>query len=452
MLFMEKSLKIKQYFIETYGCQMNKYDSELVANLLEQMGYQAAQTPAEADILLVNTCSVREHAETRALGRLTALNEFKLKRPGVVLGVLGCMAQRIGKQILDEKPFVNLALGPDSYRQLPDLIRQLVANPAAQQQDETDVSDYEDYSNLYPSRIQGVSAWVAIMRGCNNFCAYCIVPYLRGRERSRRLENILTEVRQLAADGFKEVTLLGQNVNSYHDGEFDFPDLLAQVSDTPGIARVRFASSHPKDLSPKLIDTISARDNICKHIHLAVQSGSNHVLQQMNRYYTREHYLALLENSRKKIPEISFTTDIIVGFPGETERHFEELLDFVAEQRFDRLGAFPYSAEESTPAEHMADQVSEGIKAERLDRLMSLQQEIAFERNNSLIGHTVDVIIDSVEDNGTGIGRTPADCPDIDQEVFVTESSVAVGDLCRVCITGVVGYDLTGTKLEDGCS
>lgn len=435
------SLKIKRYFIETYGCQMNKYDSELVANLLEQMGYQPAQTPAEADILLVNTCSVREHAETRALGRLTALNEYKLKRPGVVLGVLGCMAQRIGRQILNEKPFVNLALGPDSYRQLPDLIRQLEADPAVRQQDESDVSDYEDYSNLYPSRIQGVSAWVAIMRGCNNFCAYCIVPYLRGRERSRPLENILTEVRRLATDGFKEVTLLGQNVNSYHDGEFDFPDLLAQVSDIPGIDRVRFASSHPKDLSPKLIETIAARDNICNHIHLAVQSGSNHVLQQMNRNYTREHYLALLENARKIIPEISFTTDIIVGFPGESGADFEDTLDLVRQAQFDNAFTFKYCPRTGTKAAQLAETVSDAEKQRRLEALIHLQNEITLQRNRQEIGKLAPVLVEgrSKKSANRFKGRTGTN-----KVIIFEQKSAQPGTIVLIKITAAEGHTLFG--------
>jgi tRNA-2-methylthio-N6-dimethylallyladenosine synthase len=433
--------KIKRYFIETYGCQMNKYDSELVAHLLEQQGYQAAKKPADADIILVNTCSVREHAEIRALGRLTALNEFKLKRPGVVLGVLGCMAQRIGKQILAEKPFVNLALGPDSYRHLPELIHQLEVNPAGQQPDETDVSDYEDYSNLYPSRVQGVSAWVAIMRGCNNFCAYCIVPYLRGRERSRRLENILTEVAQLATDGFKEVTLLGQNVNSYHDGEFDFPDLLGKVSEMPGIERVRFASSHPKDLSPKLIDTIAARTNICQHIHLAVQSGSSHVLKLMNRNYTREHYLGLIASSREKIPDISFTTDIIVGFPGETEADFADTLDLVQQAQFDNAFTFKYCPRAGTKAAQMAETVSDAEKQQRLEALIRLQNEITLQRNRLEVGKRLSVLVEGPSKKSANQykGRT-----ETNKVVIFEKKSAQPGEIVAIKITAAEGHTLFG--------
>lgn len=438
---MNESVKQRFYFIETYGCQMNKYDSELVANLLEQQGYKPAEMPDDADIILVNTCSVREHAETRALGRLNALNEIKRARPEVIIGVIGCMAQRIGKHILAEKSFVNLALGPDSYRQLPELVRHFEKNPALQQRDETDVSDYEDYANLYPSRVDGVSAWVAIMRGCNNFCAYCIVPYLRGRERSRRLENILTEIEQLSRQGYKEVTLLGQNVNSYHDGEYDFPDLLAQVSEMPGIARIRFASSHPKDLSPKLIETIAARPNVCNHIHLAVQSGSNHVLQLMNRHYTREHYLGLIELSRKKIPDISFTTDIIVGFPGETQADFEDTLNLVRQAQFDNAFTFKYSPREGTKAARMQETVSAEEKQRRLQILIGLQNEITLKRYRQDIGKKLPVLVEgpSKKSSEQYKGRT-----ETNKIVIFDKGLTQPGDVVGMEITAAEGHTLFG--------
>ncbi|MCK5740376.1 tRNA (N6-isopentenyl adenosine(37)-C2)-methylthiotransferase MiaB, partial [bacterium] len=355
---------------------MNKYDSELVASILTDMGYEEATKKSDATLLLVNTCSVRETAESRALGRLSALNKQKLKNPNVIIGLLGCMAQRIGPQILEKKPFVNFALGPDDYRQLPDILKKVGRGTQRQQEFKIDVTDFEDYANIYPLRVHGVSAWVAIMRGCNNFCTYCIVPYLRGRERSRRLDNILEEVKNLTADGFKEVTLLGQNVNSYLDENTDFPELLRHVCRIDGIERIRFASSHPKDFSPELIQVMAEEPKVCNHIHLALQAGSNRVLKRMQRNYTREHFLSLLTAAREQVPGISFTTDVIVGFPGETDADFEETLSLVKEARFDNAFTFKFNPREGTQAASMTDDVSAEEKQRRLEALIVLQNEI----------------------------------------------------------------------------
>ncbi|MCI0516183.1 tRNA (N6-isopentenyl adenosine(37)-C2)-methylthiotransferase MiaB, partial [candidate division KSB1 bacterium] len=338
---------------------MNKYDSELVAGILDKTDYEPTTDFEQADLILVNTCSVRRHAETRVSARIGAFKPLKQQNPNLIVGVLGCMAQRLGPQILDEKSFVNFAIGPDDYRQLPALLKKIESDHHQVQLYKTDVTDFEVYADIYPSRTEGVSAWVAIMRGCNNFCAYCIVPYLRGRERSRPMENILAEVHQLVKEGFKEVTLLGQNVNSYHDGLTDFPTLLQEVSRIPGICRVRFASSHPKDFSLKLIEVMANEPHVCQHIHLAVQSGSNKVLNLMNRHYTREHFLNLLAIARAKMPRICFTTDIIVGFPNETEADFQDTLDLLQQARFDNAFTFKYNPREGTKAAEMPETVSE---------------------------------------------------------------------------------------------
>jgi len=439
---MAASSRIKKFFIETYGCQMNKYDSELAARILEGEGYQPTNTPSDADLILVNTCSVRERAETRALGRLGALNAYKQDNPDVKIGVLGCMAQRIGDKILEEKPYIDFAIGPDSYRNLPQILQTLHQNS---RQIKADVTDFEVYADIYPSRVAGVSAWVAIMRGCNNFCAYCIVPHLRGRERSRSAENILEEVNQLACDGFKEVTLLGQNVNSYNDSDTDFPDLLLRVSQVPGIERVRFASSHPKDLSLKLIEIIADQRKICSHIHLAVQSGSDRVLYLMNRRYTRGHFLALIDSARRLNPAISFTTDIIVGFPGETEQDFRDTLDLVSQARFDNAFTFKYNPRAGTAASLMPDSVSEAEKLERLLRLNALQNGITLAINRELIGRLVQVLLEgpSKKSAENYMGRT-----DSDKIVIFPKDKHEIGSLVDIRITAAEGHTLFGTVFD----
>ena len=439
---MSKKKERKFYYIETYGCQMNKYDSELVASLLQKSGYEETSNYENADLVFVNTCSVRENAEVRALGRISALNALRQKKPHLILGVLGCMAARIGEQILDEKSYVNLALGPDNYRQIPDLLKKLEQPRDGGQEFATVVSDFENYENIYPTRVSGITGWVAIMRGCNNFCAYCIVPYLRGRERSRSKNNILEEIHQLVADSYKEVTLLGQNVNSYHDGETDFPDLLLSVARETGIERVRFASSHPKDLSARLIQAIADEPKICNHIHLAVQAGSNQVLKRMNRRYTREHYLQLLAQAREKVPEISFTTDIIVGFPGETEADFEDTLELIRQAQFDNAFTFKYNPRSGTAAAQIEDSVSPEEKQRRLEALIELQNEITLRQNRSHIGQVWPVLVESTSKKSAEKfrGRT-----DTNKIVIFPAGNFKIGDIVRVKINAAEGHTLFGS-------
>ena len=439
----KKKIDLK-FYIETFGCQMNKYDSELVASILTDMGYEEATKKSDATLLLVNTCSVRETAESRALGRLSALNKQKLKNPNVIIGLLGCMAQRIGPQILEKKPFVNFALGPDDYRQLPDILKKVGRGTQRQQEFKIDVTDFEDYANIYPLRVHGVSAWVAIMRGCNNFCTYCIVPYLRGRERSRRLDNILEEVKNLTADGFKEVTLLGQNVNSYLDENTDFPELLRHVCRIDGIERIRFASSHPKDFSPELIQVMAEEPKVCNHIHLALQAGSNRVLKRMQRNYTREHFLSLLTAAREQVPGISFTTDVIVGFPGETDADFEETLSLVKEARFDNAFTFKFNPREGTQAASMTDDVSAEEKQRRLEALIVLQNEITLQQNKNDVGKIMPVLVEGPSKKRVEqyMGRT-----DTNKIVIFPSTTLKQGDIVQVKITETAGHTLFGDPI-----
>ena len=387
----------KKFYIETYGCQMNKYDSEIVAGILGKEGYLQVFRPEEADILLVNTCSVREHAEKRALGRADNLVVFKQKNPEAKIGVLGCMVQNLGTQILEKHPSVDFVVAPDSYRRLPEIlynhVRASEGDFSVRAFLDESGSD-ETYDDVYPSRVEGLSAWIAVMRGCNNFCAYCIVPYVRGQERSRPARHVVEEVKRLVDEGFVEVTLLGQNVNSYDDGEHDFPDLLKLVAEIEGVKRIRFATSHPKDLSEKLVRTIADHPKICNHIHLPVQSGSTKILQAMNRVYTREDYLKRIDLIRSYLPDVGLTTDIIVGFPGETKKDFEQTKLLLQSVEYDGAFIFKYSPRPHTPAAKMKETLTEAEKIERLQELNAIQKEITQKRNRHHIGEIAEILVE----------------------------------------------------------
>ncbi len=437
--------KSKKYYIETYGCQMNKYDSELVAGILNQEGYQPARTLEESDLILVNTCSVRQHAENRVFGRLDALRLLKKQRPEVIIGVLGCMAMRWQDELLHQKPFVNFVLGPDNYRGLPSILDKLGNGSRNSQLKLAEFDDHEVYSDMYPSRTSGVSAWVAIMRGCNNFCSYCIVPYVRGRERSRAACEVVREVQRLVQQNFVEVALLGQNVNSYHDGENDFADLIRMVAEVPGIQRVRFATSHPKDLSPRLIDAMAEQANICHHLHLPVQSGSDHVLQLMNRKYTRAHYLNLIESLRAKIPDVGLYTDIIVGFPGETEQDFELTMQLVEQVKFDGIFVFKFSPREGTAAYRLKETVSEAEKVRRLEQLNAIQDAITLEKNQQMVGTVVQILVEGRSRKSRAhqyMGRTESN-----KIVVFQGDPTLVGRLIDVKIVAAEGRTLFGEPI-----
>src|SRR6059036_2685607 len=350
-------------YIETYGCQMNVSDSELVLGLLGPQGYVRTDDPADADVMLVNTCAVRDHAEQRVLGRLGVLKGFK--RAGGVLGVVGCMAQRLGPALLEQVPQVDLVIGPDGYRGLPELIAR-----ARQGERGADVrfQQWEHYEDIPPARPAGASAFVTVQRGCDYRCTFCIVPMTRGPERSRKLADVVREVAGLAARGTTEVTLLGQTVNSYHDGEHDFADLLRAVGVLPGIRRLRFTSPYPTDFTPRVLAAMAETPAVCEHVHLPVQSGSSRTLKRMLRRYDREAYLEVVRALREAIPGIALSTDIIVGFPGETEADFAATLSLVKQVAFDDAYTFKYSVREGTPAVRIKDHVAEEIKTERIGR------------------------------------------------------------------------------------
>ncbi|MDE6683912.1 MAG: tRNA (N6-isopentenyl adenosine(37)-C2)-methylthiotransferase MiaB [Duncaniella sp.] len=391
-------------YIETYGCQMNVADSEVVASVMETVGYDMTEDLDKADAVLLNTCSIRDNAEQKIVSRLAFLASLRKKRaktrPRLIIGVIGCMAERV-KEDLIANHGVDLVAGPDSYLDLPALFASVEAGEKAVN---VTLSTTETYRDIIPARITGniVSGFISIMRGCNNFCSYCIVPYTRGRERSREPESILAELADLEKRGFKEATLLGQNVNSYcftreNGDKVTFPQLLSMVAEAaPGI-RIRFTTSHPKDMSDETIDVIAAHDNICHHIHLPVQSGSNKVLKAMNRKYTREWYLDRIAAIRERIPDCGISTDLFTGFHDESEEDFQETLSLMREVGFDSAFMFKYSERPGTLASRtMPDNIAEEVKIDRLNRMIALQNELSLESNRRDIGKTFEVLVEGV--------------------------------------------------------
>ncbi|MDX9778143.1 MAG: tRNA (N6-isopentenyl adenosine(37)-C2)-methylthiotransferase MiaB [bacterium] len=383
---------IKRFYIETYGCQMNEYDSELLSGILLNAGYRNSLDPEQADVILLNTCSVREHAEQKIHSRLGELKQIKERHPGIKIGLLGCMAQNVRNEILRNKPYVDLILGPDAYRNILEHIESTKKHSA-----DTKLSKYEVYEDLFPARKGGVNAWISISRGCDKFCAYCIVPYTRGRERNRKLSGILEEARTAVGHGFPEITLLGQNVNSYRDADKRFPDLLRSLAEqVPGLRRIRYTSPHPRDVDEALMQVHAEyKPLIANHIHLPLQAGSNAVLAAMNRSYTREHYLKLVEMIRSFVPDMAISTDIIVGFPGESDADFRQTLDIMQQLRFDSAFTFKYSPRPHTRAWKLHDDVSEAEKASRLTELITLQKKHTLQRNRAMIGREVEVLVES---------------------------------------------------------
>lgn len=382
----------KKYYIETYGCQMNEYDTELLVSILSDHGYTRETDHLSADIVMMNTCSVRENANNKIINRVHELKRNH-PNPDMKIGILGCMATNLQEELLHDKNLkLDFIVGPDSYKALPERLQAL---GSTRKVSDIALSDSETYEDVLPVRKEGINAWVAIMRGCNNFCAYCVVPHTRGRERSRSLESVLAEVRQLVQEGFTQVTLLGQNVNSYSYQGADFSDLLAAVAGVSGVKRIRFTSPHPKDFPDKLIHTMAAHPAICHQVHLPLQSGNDRILNMMNRRYTRDAYLALADRIRTVLPEVAFSTDIIVGFPTETEAEFEDTYQVMARMRYDSAFIFKYSERPQTyAAEHYPDDVPEAVKTARIVRLNALQRQISLENNQAQIGKTQEVIIE----------------------------------------------------------
>jgi tRNA-2-methylthio-N6-dimethylallyladenosine synthase len=381
----------KRIYIETYGCQMNLADSEIVLGIMKKHGYSLTDDISKADVILVNTCSVREHAEQRVIGRLSSFLRYKKRKPDLVIGVLGCMAERLKKRLIEEENLADIVVGPDEYRKLPQLVSDAFAGHKGIA---VKLSKVETYDDITPLRTEGISAWITVMRGCDKFCTFCVVPFTRGRERSRPLDSIVKEVEMLSSQGYREVTLLGQNVNSYRDGNYDFADLLSAVARVDRNMRIRFTTSHPKDMSDKLIQTIAEHPNICNYIHLPVQSGSDRILELMNRTYDRKHYLELVRKIRETIPGVSLSTDIIAGFPTETEEDHKMTLSLLEEVRFDGAFMFKYSPREGTKAYAMGDDVPDEVKVRRLTEIIELQQRISYEINQELIGKEVEVLVE----------------------------------------------------------
>ena len=397
-----------RYKILVYGCQMNIADAERMEGQLQGAGYTRTEETADADIILINTCCVRETAEDKVYGKIGEIKKLKEKNPKLIFGIAGCMAQKEGDNLMRRAPHIDFVLGTGKVQELT----RIIAEVAAEHTSVVDValSDSEIAENLPVARGGKFSAWVPIMYGCNNYCTYCIVPYVRGRERSRAPEEVVAEVRRAVAEGYHEVTLLGQNVNSYGKDhkEADFADLLRMVDEVEGIRRVRFMTSHPKDIGDKLIDTIKNGSHICEHIHLPVQYGSSRILKAMNRGYTVEKYRERALRVRESLPEASLTTDLIVGFPGETDEDFAEMLAFLREMRYDSAYTFLYSKRSGTPAATMAEQVPDEVKHARLNALMEEQNAISREINAQLLGHTLEVMVEGASKNDPAVwsGRT----------------------------------------------
>jgi tRNA-2-methylthio-N6-dimethylallyladenosine synthase len=373
-----------KFYIETYGCQMNVSDSELVSSILINAGWAQANSIDEADLILFNTCSVRQHAEDRVMGRISNEKHRKKDNPNLKIAVLGCMAQRVGKGLLDQESGVDLVVGVDQYQDIPTLLK-------AGSGVDTELDPMQIYPEFQPLHQGRTCAFVTIIRGCNNFCSYCIVPHVRGRERSVPVGKIIDEVRACGEAGQKDVTLLGQNVNSYRYGDYDFPKLLKKLNGIDSIHRLRFITSHPKDLSDELIEVMAICDKVCEHIHLPMQSGDDRILAAMNRKYGIGHYTRLTEKLRNAIPDIAITTDIIAGFPGETEAMFSNTLKAMNDIRFDYAFCFKYSERSGTSAAGYQDQVPEPVRLERLQRMIDLQREITLERFRAKIGGEVEV-------------------------------------------------------------
>ena len=394
-------------YIETYGCQMNLADTEIVQGVLKNKGYDLTNDINKADIVLLNTCSIRENAEQRIYGRLGNIKTLKGGKPNMVIGILGCMAERLRTDLLEDKKMVDLVVGPDEYRRLPEFIDTAFAGEKGIG---VKLSKTETYDDLLPYRANddGLSAWISVMRGCDKFCTFCVVPFTRGRERSRSVESVINEVAELSIKGYKEVTLLGQNVNSYIDNGRDFADLLAAVAVVDRTIRVRFSTSHPQDFSDKLLYTIAEHPNLCNYIHLPVQSGSNRILELMNRTYTIEHYLTIIEKARKIIPGVSFSTDIISGFPTETYEDHLATLEVMRKVRYDGAYMFKYSPREGTKAYRMDDDVDEVTKSKRLTEIIDEQQRISYEINSDLIGSETEILVEgySKKSNNFLAGRT----------------------------------------------
>jgi tRNA-2-methylthio-N6-dimethylallyladenosine synthase len=431
----------KNFYVETYGCQMNAADSEVVASIMSAAGYTRTLLLEKADVIFVNTCAVRENAEVRVYGRLGDFKHLKKSNPGMVVGVLGCMAERLRKDLMETESFVDLVVGPDEYRRLPLLVENAVAGKKGVA---VRLSRVENYDDIVPLRTDGISAWISVMRGCDKFCTFCVVPFTRGRERSRSLGSIVREVEGLAARGFREITLLGQNVNSYADGPNDFADLLSSSANVDRNVRIRFTTSHPQDMSDKLIDVIAENENVCKYIHLPVQSGSDRILELMNRSYSADHYLRLVEKIKRTVPGVSLSTDIIAGFPTETVDDHCATLALLKEVGYDGAFTFKYSPRENTKAWNMADDVPEEVKVGRLNEIIDVQREISYRKNQEAIGQIVEVLVEGESRKSVNdfCGRT-----DTNKMVVMPRNGYAAGEYIDVRVERANSATLFGSHV-----
>ncbi len=434
----------RKLFIETYGCQMNAGDSEIVVSIMQDHGYRYTENIDEADIILINTCSIRDNAEQRIWGRLSAMRQIKKRKPSLIVGIIGCMAERLKEQLIEKGTGVDIVAGPDSYRSLPELVR--TAEDGAKGIN-VELSKEETYAEIAPVRLDrnGVSAFIAIMRGCNNYCAYCVVPYTRGIERSRDPQTIVAEARTLFENGYREVTLLGQNVNSYCYGEVGFPELMAMVAEISPLLRVRFATSHPKDISDRLLEVMARYENICKAIHLPAQSGSNEMLKKMNRKYTREWYLERIAAIRRYMPDCAITTDLIAGFCGETLEDHQATLSLMREVGYASAFMFKYSERPGTfSARHFADDIADEEKTRRLNEIIALQNQLSVESNEAEVGLIRQVLVEGTSKRSEEqlCGRTSQN-----KMVVFNRGNHSAGDYVTVKITGCSSATLFGEEV-----
>ncbi|MFO7895024.1 MAG: MiaB/RimO family radical SAM methylthiotransferase [Longimicrobiales bacterium] len=472
-------------YVETYGCQMNISDGELMEGILASHGYGVVDSPEEADVILVNTCAIREHAEQRVLGRVGELNRLKQDNPELVIGVTGCMAQRLGEKLLDRAAYVDLVMGPDGYRKLPEALaaagaaasgsdsgsarppnmgtsasrrgelpvlpQSAVQEPSSRGSQRVavlDLAPHENYEGLEVRRTGKIGAWVPVQRGCNYRCTYCIVPYVRGSEKNRAPEQVLAEVRGVAEQGIPEVTLLGQTVNSYAHGDWSFADLLGAVSRVDGIHRVRFTSPHPNDMTPELIEVMAEEPAVCRQLHLPVQSGADRVLKRMVRRYTVERYLEIVADLRSAIPDLALSTDVIVAFPGETEEEYEATLELMRTVRFDDAFMYRYSPREGTPATRLPEEdfLPDAVGQARLERLIRVQRSIQAEINRGEVGREEEVLVEkAARSAGDMLGRTERN-----KVVAFPGDEDLVGRFVRVRLDGTTGATFTGHRIGSG--
>ncbi len=429
----------KRLFVETYGCQMNVGDTEIVVSLLQKEGYIFEEKVDNADVILINTCSIRDNAEQKIWGRLIELRRYRKAKPGLIIGIIGCMAERLKENLLVGEDAVEIVAGPDSYRDLARLLRDAEAGTKGAN---VLLSSEETYAEISPVRLDknGVSAFISIMRGCNNFCSYCVVPYTRGRERSRDPQTILNEAKQLFENGYREITLLGQNVNSYRHDEVDFPELVRLVASISPLLRVRYATSHPKDIDNKLLEVMASMPNICRAIHLPAQSGSTSMLARMKRSYTREWYLERVEAIKRYMPDCAITTDLIAGFCGETEQEHQDTLSLMREVGYDFAFMFKYSERPDTfAAKNLADDVPEDVKGARLVEIINLQSELSLMRNKQDVGKTFEVLVEGASKRSDQMlcGRTSQN-----KMCVFPRSNYSTGDYVKVRVTECTGATL----------